>query len=495
MYGKEVDRFRINNGTMFPDVSHSYSYSSASASTSYDHDHSYSHPYSHSRQRQSTPATTSYSTPSTTYRGLSVHVDRETHSSLPPSLEHHPFCRGLSGMMGQAQTKGSVELEVVPSTGPDPTLFRQHSRFPNVHISTPLNNLTPVLAQRTDEIKSRLAYSPPSSAVPTGSANSRTFAGIVLPKPGFGSKPKGLARKLSRKGPPAPIVTKKSMGPDPFEARPFSPMPPMEGMEGIKSQQAIVEEYGSKTIKAGSFPIRPGSEIQARPQVPNSQVPFPSSGGNITRAPITPVTPTVPEVHRRVSSMTRSPRASIRSSPSKRAEREWRAKVAGLAHSHRANNFETRGPVPPRRLFQVPGVSDRDRSSSPEEDNLVTPVNSLPAKSLLQQQQENTPAKSFASNRSFETLGHHAHLSPARIGEQADSGPRQCSVPQSVVSSFYFDQRASRVSTHLSPLVNSATLSPIPSSQETRIASTDAQSGITPFLVFPSLTCICWSST
>jgi len=483
MYGKEVDRFRINNGTMFPDVSHSYSYSSASASTSYNHDHSYSHPYSHSRQRQSTPATTSYSTPSITYRGLSVHVDREIHSSLPPSLEHHPFCRGLSSKMGQAQTKGSVELEVVPSTGPDPTLFRQHSRFPNVHISTPLNTSTPMLAQRTDEIKSRLAYSPPSSAVPTGSANSRTFAGIGLPKPGFGSKPKGLARKLSRKGPPAPIVTKKSMGPDPFEARPFSPMPPMEGMEGIKSQQAIVEEYGSKTIKAGSFPIRPRSEVQARRQVPNSQVPFPSSG-NINRAPITPVTPTNPAVHRRVSSMTRSPRASIRSSPSKRAEREWRAKVAGLAHNHRANNFETRGPVPPRRVFQAPGVSDRDRSSSPEEDSLVTPVNSLPAKGLLQQQQENTPAKSFASNRSFETLGHYAHLSPTRISEQADPGPRQCSVPQSVGSSFYFDQRASRVSTHLSPLVNSATLSPIPSSQVPESPVPTHKAALPPFSSF-----------
>jgi hypothetical protein len=480
-------------------VSHSYplsnSKSSASASTSYDYDHPYSLPCSHSRQRQSTPATTPYSTPSTTYRGLSVHVDRETHTSLPPSLEHHPFCRGLSSIMGQAQTKGSVELEVVPSLGPDPTIFRQHPRFPNVQVSTPITTSAPMLAQRTDEIKSRLAYSPPSSAVPAGSANSRTFAGIGLPKPGlggFGSKPKGLARKLSRKGPPAPIITKKSMGPDPFEARPFSPMPPMEGMEGIKSQQAIVEEYGSKTAKAGSFPIRLGSEVQAQPQASRSQVPFPSSGdstripssGITPGAPITPVTPTNPAIHRRVSSMTRSPRASIRSSPSKRAEREWRAKVAGLAHNHRSNNVETRGPVPPRRVFQAPGVSDRDRSSSPEEDNVVTPVNSLPANSLLQQQQENTPAKSFASNRSFETLGHYAHLSPTRISPEADPGPRQCSVPQSVVSSFYFDQRASRVSTHLSPLVNSATLSPIPSSQVPESPVPTHKAALPPFSSF-----------
>jgi len=462
-------------------VSHT-SNTSASAISSRDYCSNF-HPYSYSRQRQSTPAisstystSTSTSSTSTSKRGLSVHVDRE-HSSLLPSLENHPFCRGLSSVssksfsMGQTQTKASVGMEVVPSTGPDPTIFRQHSRFPNVRVSMPIS---PGPTQpRNDEIKSRdYDHSPPLSATlptPTGSANSRSFGGIGLTRPGiggFGGKPKTLARKLSRKSPPAPIVTKKSMGPDPFEARPFSPMPPMEGMEGIKSRQAIVEEYGAKTIKAGSFPIRLVSENQHQsgsvPPITGPQVPSPATGPT-TRGPITPTTP----AHRRVSSMTRSPRASIRSSPSKRAEREWRAKVAGLAHNQRTNGvFETRGPVPPRRVVQVQGngVSDRDRSSSPEEDNLVTPVNSVPAMSILQQ--EHTPAKSFASNRSFETLGHYAHLSPTRIGVEQDPGPRQCSVPQSVVSSFYFDQRASRVSTHLSPLVtNAATLSPISSSQ------------------------------
>jgi hypothetical protein len=494
-------------------VSHQYqssgSSTTASATTPYeDYDYPYSHPYSYSyshprhrhRHRQSTPANStsySYSTPSTSYRGLSVHVDRETHihTSLPPSLENHPFCRGLSSVgtsiMGQVQNKASVDLEVIPSTGPDPTIFRQHPKYPNVHVSTPI----------TTTMSPRIDHSPPSSAVPTGSANSRTFGGIGLPRPGmggFGSKPKGLARKLSRKGPPAPIVTKKSMGPDPFEARPFSPMPPTEGMEGIKSRQAIVEEYGGWTAKAGSFPIRLGSDVQtqaqaqAPPPIPQSTVPFPVT----TNAPRGPITPTTP-VHRRVSSMTRSPKASIRASPSKRAEREWRAKVAGLAHNYRSTNgvIETRGPVPPRRIVhaqgqgqgQGQGVSDRDRSSSPEEDNLVTPVNSVPAMSMLQQQ-EHTPANSFASNRSFETLGHYAHLSPTRttgVSPRADPGPRQCSVPQSVVSSFYFDNRASRVSTHLSPLVtSSATLSPIPSSQVPESPIPTHKASLPPFSSF-----------
>ena len=493
-------------------VSHHYhncsTSSTASATTSYDYDYDFDyrprHPdhhqsYTHNRyrQRQSTPAISSST--STTYRDLSVHVDREPHTSLPPSLENHPFCRGLSSIdtMGQAQTKGSTGLEVCPSTGPDPTIFRQHSRFPNVQIAQPTSiPSAPMVPTRTDETLSRIDYTP--SPPPTGSANSRSFG---LPRPamgmnmgGFGSKSKGLTRKLSRKAVPAPIVTKKSMGPDPFEARPFSPMPPMEDMEGLKSQQAMMEEYGIKTAKAGSFPNRQGqSPAQVEVSGPRPPVPFPTSVNvNTPQGPITPTQPTAPGVHRRVTSMSRSPRASIRSSPSKRAEREWRAKVAGLAHTHRGG-VETRGPVPPRRIVAQPPLpgssSERDRSSSPEEENVVTPTNSVPAISMLQQQ-ENTPAKSFTSNRSFETLGHYAHLSPTRAnGPSAmaplDPGPRQCSVPQSVVSSFYFDQRASRVSTHLSPLVtNSATLSPIPSSHSPESPIPNHKAGLPNFSSF-----------
>jgi hypothetical protein len=418
---------------------------------------------------------------------LPSHVDREPHSSLPPSLEDHPFLRNhgsittISSIMGQVQTRGSHELEAAPSSGPDPTVFRQHPRYPNVQIAMPPVPRAPPMQQtKTDETYSPIDYAPPP-APQSGPLSAQTRpnpTGFLNGGNSFGSRSKGMVRKLSRKGPPAPIVTKKSMGPDPFEARPFSPLMPMEAVEGLKTKEEIGQEYGGRTVKAGTFPLRQVVSPNAQTGTLASPLPMPSTS---VPSPSSTSGPAMQAagVHRRVSSMTRSPRLSIRSSPSKRAEREWRAKVAGLAHTHRAATpgVETRGPVPPKRQAYVPPalhLGDRDRSSSPEEEALVTPVGSMPSSGTAGPvlDEQNTPAKSIVSNKSFETLGHHAHahLSPTRGPVIAsspgramlsidDPGVRQCSVPQSVVSSFYFDQRASRVSTHLSPL---NTLSPLP---------------------------------
>ncbi|WWC63101.1 uncharacterized protein I303_105700 [Kwoniella dejecticola CBS 10117] len=145
------------------------------------------------------------------------------------------------------------------------------------------------------------------------------------------------------------------------------------------------------------------------------------------------------------SSSIHSSRVSIKSA--KRAEREWRAKVAALSSGltpqstlktspDKPTTKRKGGPVPPRRTNHStsPGVylaSMTSRSTSPEEGTvIITPPHS-----------SNT-AVSFGtplSNKSFETLGHYPNSSiidsPTPASNHGDARERKPSVPHSAYSS------------------------------------------------------------
>lgn len=452
-------------------------------------------------------------------------------------IDDHPFCRAYGSIMGQGPSRGGVELEVCPSTGPDPTIFKQHPRFPNVQVvSNPPQHQpqsAPMQTRRTDGS----IYTPqPTPAIPSptpnlsgppqmsqthqqqsqnlSSSNSsglgRSLGGLGIPMPksnGFASKPRGLVRKLSRKSPPPPPVqvqnqSKKSMGPDPFKARPFSPLQsafdPVEMLGkgdgqgtmqfqqqhalglGLRSGPENIEmRMGGKKVKAGTFPRGSGAGVGAgnrktpgMPNVPILNPSHPTTAFPITTQPSPAIANTVQEpnqIRSASGSIHSHHKTSIQSSPSKRAEREWRAKVAGLAINNRSPKAGGRGPVPPRRTalavtVLAPG-STNTIARSGKNGGVKTPITPSPLRSqqtgsVPVEDDKGTPAKSFVSNRSFETLGHHPTPSPTRavpavrqLSSTASPGSRQCDVPRSVVSSFYFDNRVSRVSTHLSPLV------------------------------------------
>lgn len=462
---------------------------------------------------------------------------RYQHQSRPSKslINDHPFFRAYGSIMGQVPSRGGVELEVCPSTGPDPTIFKQHPRFPNVQVvsntqhqpqSAPMRTARTVESIYTPRSTPAIPSPTPhqggpqpvsqtqqhqqsqnlSSSNPGGLGRSLGGLGLSVPKPnGFASKPRSLVRKLSRKSPPPPPVqvqnqSKKSMGPDPFEARPFSPLQsafdPIEmlgkgdGPGTMQFQQQHApglglgsgpEELGmgtgAKKVKAGTFP-RGGAGLGSRktsgvPNLPTFDPSRSSTAFPITTRPSPAIANTVQEpsqIRSASGSIHSHHKTSIKSSPSKRAEREWRAKVAGLAINNRSPKAGSRGPVPPKRTtlavtVPAPGPTNMTRQGS---GGLVkTPITPSPLRSqqtgsVPVEDDKGTPAKSFVSNRSFETLGHHPNPSPSRLvpavrqlSSTASPGSRQCDVPRSVVSSFYFDNRVSRVSTHISPLVQS----------------------------------------
>lgn len=344
--------------------------------------------------------------------------------------------------MGQAHPKATaVGLEVSPSTGPDPTIFRpQHITHSSLPPLPDPPHSAPMVIQRTDETYSRLDYTP------TG-----------LPKPSSGrtlGKSRNLARKLSLKA-------KESLGTD-GRGSVGEKMKLFEGM--VQAAEArkgldVSTDNGGRTKDSAStskpnYPFMEDDLIRYQPPfsalITATPIPFPSE-------PITPGHPGRPTHHRRSSSNSvKSGKASIKSS--KRAEREWRARVAALAHPPppQPSSKKSRGPLPPRRTpaARRPDISITS-TDSPASDALVTPPHG-----------SGTAAKSFISNRSFETLGHYANLSPTFGRDTLVTDverERKVSVPHSVVSSFYFDPvGGSRVSTRPSSFAASHLLGTIP---------------------------------
>lgn len=354
--------------------------------------------------------------------------------------------------MGQAHPKATaVELLPSPSTGPDPTISRpQHI----THTSLPPLPDPPHSAAmafgRTDETFTRLDYAPG----PGG-------GGLPKPSRGFSGNPKNLARKLSLKARgQTSHGQQKSVG---EKMRVFEGM--VQAAEARVGLESPPGSGGGKTIKASTFSTAKGrrgsiaevdSNIFDAPTsapITTSAIPFPLDESK------TSTISSRPTHHRRsASNSLKSGKVSMKSS--KRAEREWRAKVAAMAYasSPHSSTIPLRGPVPPKRtpLQPKPDVSV-DSIGSPLSDMVVTPPHGHPYGS-------GTPAKSFLVNTSFETLGHYESPIPIAKGDGGEVGrERKASVPYSVVSSFYFDPvGGSRVSTRPSSFAATQLLATVP---------------------------------
>jgi hypothetical protein len=323
--------------------------------------------------------------------------------------------------MGQAHAK-CVPLEISHCTGPDPTILRDRPSGPRS-------------ADKTF-IPFKQAHSHctvPSDVSPTGAP----------PAPAM-SKSRSMVRKLSRKAGFLRACLEEGKKVDAVDPSLGSGKGPGSLDEDFDTFESLIAS-GEASKPAGlTTPIHPSKISKA-----STFKRFSISKGS--PFPATAIPAHLRPGSQRHSSITSasSRRKSIKSAH--RAEREWRARVAGLAGAKagpsRSSVVELRGPVPPRR---TPGPVMR--SPSPEDDTLVTPPQT--------EKDNGTPAKSIFSNRSFETLGHYAHL----MAETDDSPlrDRKSSVAKSI-SSYFFDAD-SRSATRPSSMNANQLLSPIPPS-------------------------------
>ncbi|KAK4686431.1 hypothetical protein P7C73_g3697, partial [Tremellales sp. Uapishka_1] len=222
--------------------------------------------------------------------------------------------------------------------------------------------------------------------------------------PASNPKPRNLVRKLSSK--PKVQLRSSTDATAPHSAR-------------IKAMKTLGENIESFERLVISAEYRSGITHRSA-----STKAFPSlTKSNLTAAHLDP-TPS-----RREST------SSIKSS--RRAEREWRAKVSALAFSSGASRrtskiqLASRGPVPPRRTPHTQGMTPQSTGSqTPGESTLVTP----PPQAL-----------SFISRRSFETLGRHrgdVMETPTRI--RNFSGPMSVDERISTLLSPPTDGKSSR---------------------------------------------------
>ncbi|WVQ68156.1 uncharacterized protein L199_006362 [Kwoniella botswanensis] len=328
-------------------------------------------------------------------------------------------------------TSPSQTFSAFPSSGPDP-----------FHHSPPPHRIT----SPTPQPCSPAFYHAPHSAP-------------VVP---VTTKPKGLIRSLSakRRG--------ESRRPSGSEIEPE--LPPVGNIKALKTLgqvdlKASMREFEELVQKAE---IDAGIRAPSPPTQEQISSTFPKRSQNIKRGSIhhqtydnSPIprlsaTPAYlrPTPYRRNSSASsiHSSRVSIKSA--RRAEREWRAKVAALSsglspststsipgNTPPKNTIKIKGgPVPPKRTpmsTSAHAMSQTSRSTSPlytEEEGtiIVTPPRPAP-------QSFGTPL----SNKSFETLGHYPNSStvldsPTPISATEWEGrSRKPSVPHSAYSSVY----------------------------------------------------------
>ncbi|ORY35364.1 hypothetical protein BCR39DRAFT_555521 [Naematelia encephala] len=381
--------------------------------------------------------------------------------------------------MGQAHPR-SIELEASISTGPDPTLFHPAA------VSTPMQTIG------TDQTFSRIVYTPGGSLPPSITTASRG---------------KSLVRKISQKA-KCRGNTKTKHDIEAFEQLVLEKeakagILPSEkeakvGLLPIEKDTRVgllaCESPTVRTAKAGTFAATRAKRASISDG--SSSVPFPAGMSTSTPLPYRPTSKIIAtaNIHRRDSG-----RISIKSA--RRAEREWRAKVAALGHTANSTRgssvVEVRGPVPPRRkapvhrpvspasvpqpvspasLPQLASPTSIAQPASPASDYILTPhVSPAIATDLA----DTTTARSFVSNMSFETLGHLADTTPTRL----EDGPRsrKVSVPQSVTS-FYFDPH-SRGGTRPSSFATTLSLAPIPqeSGDITETSPRDRKISLPPF--------------
>ncbi|WRT68214.1 uncharacterized protein IL334_005190 [Kwoniella shivajii] len=306
----------------------------------------------------------------------------------------------------------------ISSPGPDPF---HHS--PPVHRTAPVPHVSPAF------------YHAPHSApvIPTS------------------LKPKGLIRSLSAKRRSEKSLTRQQQLMEEPDLPPIGNLKALKtlGQVNIKKSMKEFETLVQRAeIEAGIEP--PSINNDTSSTFPRHRIKRSSIGEEHferdSPIPTLSATPAYlrPTPYRRSSaSSIHSSRVSIKSA--RRAEREWRAKVAALSsgfspvHQNDISPTKPRkskGPVPPKRIpnsaFAL-SASQTSRSPSPpmtEEGTIViTPPHSAP-----------TSFGTPLSNKSFETLGHYPNSSAIESPSPAsnsESRERKPSVPYSVYSSVY----------------------------------------------------------
>ena len=328
-------------------------------------------------------------------------------------------------------------------------------------------------------------------------------------------RPRTLARKLSRKVPIRRMTDTSGHQRSPSTAQSLGKAARTLGEDMKSFEEMIMAEESRAGDDVSRDDDRPfASYLPTKTnELGNLEssmepAPGPHSAPVISRGPACPLAASKNGHHRRTSSNSvYSSKTSIKSTGSRRAEKEWRAKVAALAlksGSPRTSTIvEVRGPVPPKRSmlrpqtanpcssFNTPPLNTDPSdllSSSPNSEKLVTPPHTEVDGSVCGQlgqptyvclnDVEGKRARSFVSSRSFDTLGHHP-FSSIPIGLDSRSGTideddleeiseartRKASVPLSVssysrsVSSFYFDPNGSRVSSRPTSIATANLLS------------------------------------
>ncbi|WVF72589.1 hypothetical protein IAT40_007406 [Kwoniella sp. CBS 6097] len=374
-----------------------------------------------------TPTTSSGPTSSRSKQSHSPHryIDNPSTTSFGTSSRLAPRRSGRSNM---GQNNGKFEFEAPHSQYANPPQSAFSSPGPDpFHYSPPHTRPAPPPPVIAPEF-----YHAPHSApvVPTTTTTMM-------------SKPRGLIRTLSAKrrgeSPPKPL---------------FDDLPPIGSLKALKTLgqadvklrmkdfEALVARAEAEAGLAQDDVVPPHSPTSKRLSIGRglgldehtpSPVPLSATPAYLRPAP-----------HRRSStSSIHSSRASIKSA--RRAEREWRAKVAAISsgfspYYHTSPKApRSKGPVPPRRApssAAALSASQTSRSMSPHTEEEGTIIVTPP---------RNTSA-SFStplSNKSFETLGHYPNSSPADgppspspAGEW-DARSRKPSVPHSAISSVY----------------------------------------------------------
>ncbi|ODN80201.1 hypothetical protein L198_07858 [Cryptococcus wingfieldii CBS 7118] len=281
----------------------------------------------------------------------------------------------------------------------------------------------------------------------------------ILSTNAFSNMPKALHRSLSKS---RRVTPPKSKGHD--QASPPVPSVPAIGSSGkslkMLGRLGVDEELKAFEALVLQAEARAGiAQPQARSMKRHSKcttVPSvfshhtPAASLSTTALKLTPphLRPALYRRNSTSSSIHSSSRGSFKSA--RRAEREWRAKVAAISSGFGPGNSPSKerakssplargGPVPPRRT-NTPGKmavprpfgTRSDSSPPPTAATLLTPLSSsIPSPSpndsltpFPSAIHDRSVAKSIQGRKSFETLGHYLHVPEGR--------DRQASVPNSV---------------------------------------------------------------
>ncbi|ODN79021.1 hypothetical protein, variant [Cryptococcus amylolentus CBS 6039] len=352
-----------------------------------------------------------------------------------------------------------------PQSPSSPSSRDQKSRPPFYNLSSSTSSLAMGQANgRMTDSEAALQASPVTSLPPTPMPEHPQFhhaphSAPILSTNAFSTRPKALHRSLSKSRRVTPPKSK-----DHDQALPSVPSVSEIGSNGkslkmlkrlgvdeeLKAFEALVLQAEARAgiAQPQARSMRRHSRSTTVPSVFSHHTPAASLSTTALKSTPPHLRPTLHRRNSTSSSVHSSSRGSVKSA--RRAEREWRAKVAALSSGLGPGNSPSKerakssplargGPVPPRRT-NTPGKMAVPRPLGARPDTsppttaaaLPTPLSSVnpspssndsltPFPSAVQNR---SVAKSIQGRKSFETLGHYLHVPEGR--------DRQASVPNSV---------------------------------------------------------------